>query len=191
MLLDKFNSLRLQNEGSIAEYIKKINELQLALKKVGHDISVIDLVERMLGFLPLSYELVYQQVSAMIAILDLDNMTARLLEAEACLRFCQTSTGISPTNVDALAAKLECFPQRPPQLQLGFNRRPPYLFNAYCPPQLSSFSLHTCKWQQLSRPSQSRLPRACLGDGKWSLGPAFLGRTRFTPPKFQAAWRCY
>jgi hypothetical protein len=41
------------------EYINKIQELKLQLKGVGHNISESDLVERMLGTLLASYELMY------------------------------------------------------------------------------------------------------------------------------------
>ena len=60
MLLDKLNALRLQEGGSVSEYLKKINEIKLELKGVSHDISETDLVERILGTLPANYESVYQ-----------------------------------------------------------------------------------------------------------------------------------
>jgi len=41
------------------EYIKKIQELKLQLKGVGHNIFKSNMVERMLGTLLASYKLVY------------------------------------------------------------------------------------------------------------------------------------
>jgi hypothetical protein len=60
MLLDKLNAVRLPEGGSVQEYVKRIQEIKLHLKGVGHTISESDLVERMLGTLPTSFDPVYQ-----------------------------------------------------------------------------------------------------------------------------------
>jgi hypothetical protein len=122
MLLDKLNALRLQEGGSVSEYLKQINEIKLELKGVGHDISETDLVERMLGTLPASYESVYQQVSGLTAIPTLENMSTRFLQAETQLHFRQASTGILPTNVEALAARFQ-------RNSLNTAHRPPFQGN--------------------------------------------------------------
>ena len=59
MLLDKLNSVRLPNNGSLQEYLKKLQEIKMHLKGVGHTISKSNLVEQMVGTLPDIYEGVY------------------------------------------------------------------------------------------------------------------------------------
>ena len=39
MLLDKLNSVRLLDGGSVQEYLKKLQEIRMHLKRVGHTIS--------------------------------------------------------------------------------------------------------------------------------------------------------
>jgi hypothetical protein len=149
MLLDKLNSVRLQEGGSVMEYIKKIQELKLQLKGVGHNISETDLVERMLGTLPASYESVYQQVSGLTAMPTLENMTTRLLQAETRLQFRQTSTGVMPASVDALAARFQRTTITPyGQQQPGFG---------------PSYQGHRSTFQHSYRPTRqsSTGPRSC------------------------------
>ena len=45
MLLDKLNSVRLPDGGSMQEYLKKLQEIKMHLKGVGHTIFKSDLVE--------------------------------------------------------------------------------------------------------------------------------------------------
>jgi len=59
MFYDKLNWIKLHEKGSTMEYIKNIQEFELQLKGVGHNIYKSDLVEHMLGTFLASYELVY------------------------------------------------------------------------------------------------------------------------------------
>ena len=59
MLLDKLDFVRLPDGGLVQEYLKKLQEIRMHLKGVGHTILESDFVERMVGTLPGTYEGVY------------------------------------------------------------------------------------------------------------------------------------
>ena len=57
------------------------------LKGVGHTILEADLVERMLGTLPTTYEGVYNQVNSMTNIPTFDELSNLLLQHETRMQF--------------------------------------------------------------------------------------------------------
>ena len=79
MLLDKLNSIRLLYGGLVQEYLKKLQEIRMHLKRVGHIISKSNLVERMVETLPGTYEGVYNQVSSMTNMPTFDELSNLLL----------------------------------------------------------------------------------------------------------------
>ena len=72
------------------------------LKGVGHTISESDLVEKMVGTLPGTYEGVYNQVCSMTNMPTFDKLSNLLLQDKTLMYF---RSSVQPEKVDDVAAR--------------------------------------------------------------------------------------
>ena len=106
MLKDRFHSLRLQEGGSIQEYLRQIEEIQQELCGINAEVPEPELVERIVNTLRPSYDYVYQNVLGLNALLSFANMIARLLQAETRAKFC-ASIDPATTRKQVLAVRID------------------------------------------------------------------------------------
>ena len=64
--------------------LRQIREIQLELDGIMHCVLDVDIVDRMLNTLLLSYDHIYQQISGLNVLLIFHNTSVRLIQAETC-----------------------------------------------------------------------------------------------------------
>ena len=103
MLKDKLASLRLSEEGSVAEYLRQIQAIQSELTSMNTVASELEIVERIVNTFPPNYDSVYTYVTGLANLPSLADITTRLLQAEARIQYQQGQTGIVKEEALAVA----------------------------------------------------------------------------------------